>query len=133
MATALAIGALCLPGGALAARSIGTPEQISWVRSAAQRFIAAELSRESAAACAILNPPLRVTFHGHTCAERWQRRLGAMLRTAGARAALGQDARAVAHATVIVHGNQARIELPHPLLGHSDRFNWTENCWMLER
>ncbi|HLI32630.1 MAG TPA: hypothetical protein VKU89_07835 [Solirubrobacteraceae bacterium] len=133
LAAALAVAALGLPGDALAAHSVGTPEQISWVRSAAQRFVAAELSRDSAAACAILNPPLRTTVDGRSCAERWQKRLAAMLRSPRMRAALQADARAIAHAVVIVHGNQARIELPHPLLGHSDRFNWTENCWMLER
>jgi hypothetical protein len=124
---------LCAPGTALASRSVGTPQQISWVRSAAERFIKAELAGDGSSACAILIAPLRATIRGRSCAERWDRRLKTLLRSPAAKAALKTDARAVAHAPVNVRGDQARIALPHPLLGRSERFRWTENCWMLER
>ena len=39
---------------------------------------------------------------------------------------------AIASAVVVVHGNWATIALPAPLLADaSNRFRWTENCWML--
>ncbi len=125
--------ALLAPSGAPAytERSVGTPEQVAWVRSAAQRFLSAELKGDGAGACAILNAPLRATVHRRTCAQRWDARLAVMLRRHGARASLRAQLRATSSARVVVHGDVASIELPAPLIAGPNRFLWTENCWML--
>jgi hypothetical protein len=123
-AALLAPAALALPAAA-GAHSVGTPAQIAWVRSAATRFVAAELAASGANACAVLNAPLRATEHGRTCAQRWN------ISEPGARANLRAQKRAIATATVLVHGNAATIELPAPLMGGANRFAWSENCWML--
>jgi hypothetical protein len=124
--------ATAVSASAIAARSVGSPSQIAWVRSAASRFVAAELAGDGATACAILNRPLRATVHGRTCAQRWDARLATLRGRRGARAALHRQARAINHATVMVRGNTAEIELPTPLFKGPNRFLWTENCWMLE-
>ncbi len=130
----LACGATLLPGAAdaLAAHSVGTREQIAWVRRAASNFVAAELNRDGASACSILNAPLRSTEHNRTCAQRWDARLAALLHEPGGRARLRAEQRAIPAATVLVHGDTATIDLPRPLAGGANRFLWTENCWMLE-
>jgi hypothetical protein len=117
---------------AIAAHSVGSPTQIAWVRSAASRFVAAELAGDGASACAILNRPLRGTIHGRTCTERWDARLATLRSRSAARASLHREARAIDHATVVVHGDAAEIGLPMPLFKGANRFLWTENCWMLE-
>ena len=129
-AALLAPAALALPAAA-GAHSVGTPAQIAWVRSAATRFVAAELAASGANACAVLNAPLRATEHGRTCAQRWNIKLAKLLSEPGARANLRAQKRAIATATVLVHGNAATIELPAPLMGGANRFAWSENCWML--
>jgi len=129
-ASLLAPAALALPATA-AAHSVGTPGQIAWVRSAATRFVTAELAGDGASACAILNAPLRGTEHGRTCTQRWTAKLAKLLREPGARASLRTQKRAIAAAAVLVHGNAATIELPASLMGGSNRFVWSENCWML--
>jgi hypothetical protein len=111
------------------AHSTGTPEQISWVRRAAARFVAAELAGSGSEACAVLDARLR----SGDCTRRWDGRIAGMLRHASVRARLRADRRAVATASVHVHGNTATIELPSPLLAGESRFAWTEMCWMLER
>jgi hypothetical protein len=113
-------------------RSVGSPQQVAWVRSAAERFVAAELRADGAGACAILDARLRFTSHGRTCAQRWSAKLSQLLRERGARAQLRRESRAVASARVVVRGANASIELPLPLDGGPNRFRWTENCWMLE-
>jgi hypothetical protein len=123
---------LIAPAGALAANSVGTPEQIAWVRRAASNFVAAELSANGAGACAILNAPLRTTQHHRTCAQRWNAKLARLLREPHGRAQLHALQRAIPSATVIVHGYSAWINLPTPLMHGPNRFRWTENCWMLE-
>jgi hypothetical protein len=137
-----AIAATCLLAGLLAcssaqaasaARSVGTPEQIAWVRRAAGNFIAAELRGDGAGACAILAAPLRAPQNGRSCQLRWQERLARLRGDRAARAALRADARAAASATVIVRGYSASIALPAPLLNRHSRFRWSEMCWMLER
>jgi hypothetical protein len=120
------------PACALAASSVGTPEQIAWVRRAASNFVAAELSGNGAGACAILNAPLRATQHHRTCAQRWNAKLSKLLRKPHSRARLHTLQRAIPSATVIVHGYIASINLPAPLMHGPNRFLWTENCWMLE-
>jgi hypothetical protein len=123
---------LGLPASALAGYSVGSPEQVAWVRSAAARFVTAELGGDGATACAVLNAPLRVTLHNRTCAQRFDGRLYGMLRHRGERSVLRAERRAIASATVIIHGNTATIDLPARLMSGPNRFLWTENCWMLE-
>jgi hypothetical protein len=117
--------------GAYSERSVGSPEQIAWVRRAAGNFVAAELGGNGAGACTVLNAPLRATEHHRTCAQRWNMRLRKLLHERGARSRLRVEQRAIATARVAVHGDLASIELPAPLLGGPNRFLWTENCWML--
>jgi hypothetical protein len=113
-------------------RSVGTPEQVAWVRRAAGNFLAAELARNGGAACAILDRRLRGTVRHRTCEQRMDARTHSMLRAPGTRARLRQELRAAHSAQVIVHGNLASIDLPAPLLNGPNEFRWTENCWMLE-
>jgi hypothetical protein len=117
-----------------AAQSVGSPSQIAWVRRAATNFLTAELHGDGAGACAVLPASQRGTVHRRTCAERWNARLRMLLRDHKAHAALSADRRALPSATIVVHGYEATVELPAPLVpGHSQtRFAWTENCWMLE-
>ena|SRR5712691_4780972 len=128
---------LAAPGAASLAQadsySTGTREQIAWVRRAASNFVTAELAGNGAGACAILNAPLRGSFHHVTCAQRWNARLARLLREGGGRARLRTERRAIPSAVVTVHGDRASIGLPTPLLGTGSRFLWTENCWMLLR
>jgi hypothetical protein len=124
--------ALIAPGSALGARSVGSHEQIAWVRRAATNFVSAELAGDGASACAVLNAPLRATEHRRSCAQRWDARLAKRLHEPGARTQLRTERRAIASATVVVHGDGASIELPAPLMSGPNRFRWTENCWMLE-
>jgi hypothetical protein len=130
------VGALMVPGAlapasAYAEPSVGTPGQIAWVRSAATRFVTAELAGDAANACAVLNAPLRATEHGRTCTQRWTARIARLLREPGSRAGLRTQKHAIATAAVVVHGNVASIDLPAPLMGGANRFVWSENCWML--
>jgi hypothetical protein len=81
---------LAIPASALAAHSVGTPEQISWVRRAATNFVVAELAGNGAGACAILNAPLRATEHNRTCAQRWNSKLAGLLHEHGGRARCGR-------------------------------------------
>jgi hypothetical protein len=127
-AALVAPAALALPASA---HSVGTRGQIAWVRSAATRFVTAELAGDGASACGILNAPLRASERGRTCAERWNTKLAKLLGQPGARANLRAQKRAIATATVLVHANAATIELPAPLMGGANRFVWSENCWML--
>jgi hypothetical protein len=127
----LAPAALMAPG-ASAAHSVGTPGQVAWVRSAASRFVTAELARDGASVCGILNAPLRVTEHGRTCTQRWNAKLTRLLREPDAPARLRSQMHAISSAVVVVHGNWATIALPAALMSDaSNRFRWTENCWML--
>lgn len=121
------------PTGAYSGRSVGAPGQIAWVRSAATRFLTAELAGDGASACAVLNAPLRASIHHRTCAQRWDAKLAGMLRDGQTRKLLRGDLHAVASARVVVHGDLATIELPQPLMHGQSRFLWTESCWMLER
>jgi hypothetical protein len=132
----LAIAALVLLMAAQAAgyseRSVGSASQIAWVRSAASRFLTAELAGNGAGACAILTARLRAPLRGRTCEARWNATLASQRRDRGARSRLRSDLRAVGSGRVVVHGNVASIDLPAPLLHGRNRFLWTENCWMLE-
>jgi hypothetical protein len=123
---------LLAPAGAQAAYSVGTHEQIVWVRRAATRFVTAELTRNGAEACAVLNAPMRAVQHGTSCERRWNGKLAAMLRKHGERARLRAQLHQIDSAAVVVHGNVATLELPSPLIAGANHFLWTENCWMLE-
>jgi hypothetical protein len=123
---------LLAPASAFGSYSVGAREQIAWVRRAASNFVAAELAGNGANACSILNAPLRASEHHRTCAQRWDAKLARLLRERGGRARLRGEQRAIASATVVVHGNTATIGLPAPLASGPNRFLWTENCWMLE-
>jgi hypothetical protein len=120
------------PASTFAASSVGSPEQVAWVRRAASNFVAAELSGNGAGACAILNAPLRATRHHRTCVQRWNTKLSKLLREPRSRARLHTLQRAIPSAIVIVHGYVAAISLPTPLMYGPNRFLWSENCWMLE-
>jgi len=125
---------LLLPAAASASSgSVGTREQIAWVRSASTRFVTAELAGNGAAACTILNSPMRATLRHRTCEQRWDAKLAQLLRTPGARAELRAERRAIPAARVVVAGDQASIALPEPLIaGAPSHLKWTENCWMVE-
>jgi hypothetical protein len=124
--------ALVAPASALGSYSVGTHEQIAWVRRSATNFVAAELSGNGTGACGILNAPLRATQRHRTCAQRWNAKLAKLLHESGGRARLRADRRAIPLAAVIVYGNMATIELPAPLASGPNRFVWTESCWMLD-
>jgi hypothetical protein len=124
--------ALLAPASASAAYSVGTREQVSWVRRAATNFVTAELAGNGAGACAILDARLRGVQHHRTCAQRWNASLAKLKRERGWRSRLRAQRRAIPSATVVVHGNDASIELPTSLMAGRSRFRWTENCWMLE-
>jgi hypothetical protein len=124
--------AVVMPAGALGTPSVGTHEQIAWVRRAASNFVADELRGDGIGACSILNAPLRATHRHRTCAQRWDGRLARLLREPGERARLRMQARAIPSARVVVHGYIASIDLPAPLMSGPNRFLWTENCWMLQ-
>lgn len=129
------VAALAAPGAQASAdrgRSIGTPEQIAWVRHAAERFIGAELTRDGGEACAVLNAPMRAVVRGTNCEQRWNVRIRRLLRRRGERAALRRELRAAPHARVVVRGSTATISLPEALIRGQNRFRWSENCWMLE-
>jgi hypothetical protein len=131
-AISLLASAAPAPASASSAHSGGTPGQIAWVRSAATRFVTAELADDGAGACAILNAPLRGADHGRTCTQRWNAKLTDLLRETGARARLRAQRHAISSAVVVVHGNWATIALPAPLMSDAaNRFRWSENCWML--
>jgi hypothetical protein len=117
---------------AAAAHSVGTPAQIAWVRSAATRFVDAELAGNGADACAVLNAPLRATRNHRTCAQRQDARIANIDRAAGERRRLLAERRAIASAAVVVHGSEAQLALKTPLLNGPNHFLWTEMCWMLK-
>ncbi len=131
-ATALLLPAAGARGESYPAHSLGSREQVSWVRRAAGNFVSAELSGNGAGACAILNAPLRASEHHRSCAERWNAKLAALLREPGGRARLQAQRRAIPSAVVIVHGDVASIDLPTPLMSGPNRFLWSEDCWMLK-
>jgi hypothetical protein len=127
LAALIAVGTLLAPTVALGESGLNA----STLRSAAARLLAAELARDGASACGVLNAPLTATVGGRTCAQRWDARIARLLAHRGGRAALRADLRAVPSAAVSISGEWGTIALPHPLLNGSSRFYWTANCWML--
>ena len=132
---AVPMAALCLApaAGAYPEHSVGTPEQIAWVRRAAGNFVSAELAGSGSGACAILAARLRASYHHETCAQRWDAKLAGMLRKRGERERLREQRAAVSSARVVVQGSNASIDLPASLIDSANRFVWSENCWMLTR
>ena len=124
--------ALVQPASALAEHSVGSREQIAWVRRAASNFVGAELSGNGAGACGILNAPLRATQHHRTCAQRWNAKLAKLLHEPGGRARLRAQQHAIPSAAVVVTGNIASLDLATPLMNGSNQLVWTENCWMVK-
>jgi hypothetical protein len=127
LAALISAGALLAPATALGESGLTA----STLRSAAARLLTAELARDGAGVCGILNAPLTATIDGRTCAQRWDARLDRVLSRRGGRATLRADLRAVPHAAVAISGEWGTIALPHPLLDGGSRFYWTANCWML--
>ena len=104
---------------------------VAGLRVAATRLLDAELARDGATACGILNAPLTATVNGRSCAQRWDARFAHVLGKRGGKAHVLADLRAVASAAVAMNGNYASIALPQPLLAGHSQFYWTNNCWML--
>ena len=75
---------------------------------------------------------MRATVHHQTCEQRMDARIARLLRDRAARARLHAERHAASSAVVVVRGDRAEIDLPHPLLAGPNHFLWTENCWMLE-
>ncbi len=123
---------LLAPASSLGARSVGTPEQIAWVRRAATNFVNDELAGNGAGACGILNAPLRATRDHRTCEQRWDARLKSILSSAAGRRQLRAQRRAITAAAVVVHGDHASLGVKTPLFEGPNHFLFTENCWMLE-
>jgi hypothetical protein len=109
--------------------------EVATLRAQATRFVNAELQGDGATVCAVLDKPNQGVGAHQTCTGHWNATLRAMHNTAGARQHLRADLRAIATARVTLthNGYVATIALPTPLLGDSDEFYWTQNCWMLER
>ena len=129
LAVLVCVSALAVPASALGAHSVGTAEQIAWVRKAATRFVTAELTDDGSEACAVLGSPLRAAEHGRTCEQRWGRKLAKL--APAVRAKLRSQKHEIASAIVVVRGDYASLELPSELMSGPNRFYWTENCWML--
>lgn len=129
LAVLVCVSALAVPASALGAHSVGTAEQIAWVRKSATRFVTAELTDDGSEACAVLGAPLRAAEHGRTCEQCWGRKLAKLAPTV--RAKLRSQKHEIASAIVVVRGDHASLELPSELMSGPNRFYWTENCWML--
>jgi hypothetical protein len=130
--------ALVLSGAAAAPASAGwssRSNEISTLRGQTTRFITDELSGNGGDLCAVLNSPNSGLGPHQTCTQHWDAALRVLLRTSGARHRLTVDLHAVAGARIAFsHADYvATIALPTPLLGSSNRFYWTNNCWMLMR
>src|ERR1700737_3774675 len=82
----IAAAALVLPGAAASASgSVGSYEQVEWVRRAASNFVTAELRGDGARPCSILTAPLRARSQHRTCAQRWSAKLARLRRVPRAR------------------------------------------------
>jgi len=125
---ALAAAALLVAPVAASADSGGT---VAGLRVAVTRMLDAELARDGATACGILDTPLTGTVGGRTCAQRWDARFAHALARHGGRRRVMADLRAATTASVSVSGDWATIALPAPLLDGTSRFHWINNCWML--
>jgi hypothetical protein len=132
LALLVCAAALVTPVSAFAAYSVGSREQVAWVRRSATRFVGDELSGNGAGVCGILDVSLRGTEHHRTCEQRWDAKLAELLREPGSRMRLRAQRREISSAAVLVHGHSASLGLATPLMGGSSQFTWSESCWMLE-
>jgi hypothetical protein len=123
-------GVLALAAPAALADTTGTAATL---RAATGRLITAELNRDGATACGVLNAPLTTTVAGQTCAQRWDARSARLLAASGGAARLRADLHAAASAPIAISGEHGSITLPYPLLNGHSHFYWTNNCWMLTR
>lgn len=128
----LACGA-ALALSAPAAASADPGATSATLRTAAAKLITAELNRDGATACSVLNAPLTVTVGGLSCTQRWYVRSTRLLAAPGGASHLRADLRAVMSARVTINGEHGAIALPKPLFHGHSRFYWTANCWMLTR
>jgi hypothetical protein len=129
LAAGAGVLALVVPAAALA----DTTGTAATLRSATARLITAELNRDGATACGVLNAPLTTTVGGQTCAQRWQARSARLLAASGGAGRLRADLHAAASAPIAINGEHGSIALPYPLLNGHSHFYWTNNCWMLTR
>ena len=129
----LAAGAGVLALVVPAAATAGTTGTAATLRAATARLITAELNRDGATACGVLNAPLTATVGGLTCAQRWEARSARLLAASGGAGRLRADLHAAASAPIAINGEHGSIALPYPLLNGHSRFYWTNNCWMLTR
>ena len=123
-------GALALVVPAVAVAD--TPGTAATLRAATARLVTAELTRDGATACGVLNTPLTATVGGQTCAQRWHARSARLLAASAGAGRLRSDLRA-ASAPIAISGEHGSIALPYPLLNGHSRFYWTNNGWMLTR
>ena len=121
--------ALLVPAAAVA----DTTGTAATLRAATARLVTAELHRDGATACGVLNTPLTATVGGQTCAQRWQARSARLLAASGGAGRLRADLHAAASAPIAISGEHGSIALPYPLLDGHSHFYWTNNCWMLTR
>jgi hypothetical protein len=129
LAAGAGVLALLVPAAAVA----DTTGTAATLRSATARLITAELNRDGATACGVLNAPLTATVGGKTCAERWDARSARLLAASGGAGRLRADLHAVTGAPIAISGEHGSITLPYPLLNGHSHFYWTNNCWMLTR
>jgi hypothetical protein len=129
LAAGAGVLALLVPAAAVA----DTTGTAATLRAATARLITAELTRDGATACGVLNTPLTATVGGQTCAQRWQARSARLLAASGGAGRLRSDLHAAASAPIAISGEHGSIALPYPLLNGHSRFYWTNNCWMLTR
>jgi hypothetical protein len=129
LAAGAGVLALLVPAAAVA----DTTGTAATLRSATARLVSAELNRDGATACAVLNTPLTATVGGQTCAQRWQARSARLLDASGGAGRLRADLHAAARAPIAINGEHGSIALPYPLLNGHSHFYWTNNCWMLTR
>ena len=129
LAAGAGVLALVVPAAALA----DTTGTAATLRAATARLITAELNRDGATACGVLNAPLTATVGGLTCAQRWEARSARLLAASGGAGRLRADLHAAASAPIAINGEHGSIALPYPLLNGHSRFYWTNNCWMLTR
>ena len=129
LAAGAGVLALVVPAAAVA----DTTGTAATLRSATARLITAELNRDGATACGVLNTPLTATVGGQTCAQRWEARSARLLAASGGAGRLRADLHAAASAPIAISGEHGSIALPYALLNGHSHFYWTNNCWMLTR
>jgi len=129
----LAAGAGVIALAVPVAATADTTGTAATLRAATARLITAELDRDGATACGVLNTPLTATVGGQTCTQRWDARSARLLAASGGAGRLRADLHAAASVPTAINGEHGSIALPYPLLNGHSHFYWTNNCWMLTR